>query len=445
VRRARVLFADLLEALAAFDPALIPGDECVVLAEELARVAKAAETACARAAARAIECGHRGGEGDASAFEWLARVCGTTTTAARRKVATISAAGECGATRAALVAGDVSLEQAAEVVSVPEHEAELLALAKSTGLGPVRDRARKRRCEAIPAEELHARQHAAREFRQWRDELGMIRFRGALPPEVGVPITNRIDAETDRQSRAARPAHCDDPRVALAADAFVALVNGACAAAGKAKGADLVLVCDLNAYRRGHTHDGEPCHIVGGGPIPVAVARELARDAFLKVVLHDGVTVHTVAHFGRHRPAHLETALSLGAPPDFEGVTCAERGCDRRYGLEWDHVDPVANGGETSIANLKPECKPHHWDKPNATATPDCSEPDDPDRRNRVGQSRTQRGRNTSSIWWKTTCTGCPISIVAGSISLIAPSALATRLPAKRIEGSSSSSTMTAL
>jgi len=44
-------------------------------------------------------------------------------------------------------------------------------------------------------------------------------------------------------------------------------------------------------------------------------------------------------------------------------VTCAEIGCDRRYGLEWDHVDPRANGGPTSLANLKPECKPHHWDK----------------------------------------------------------------------------------
>jgi hypothetical protein len=32
-------------------------------------------------------------------------------------------------------------------------------------------------------------------------------------------------------------------------------------------------------------------------------------------------------------------------------------------GCEWDHVDPCANGGETSVANLKPECKPHHWEK----------------------------------------------------------------------------------
>jgi hypothetical protein len=91
--------------------------------------------------------------------------------------------------------------------------------------------------------------------------------------------------------------------------------------------------------------------------------RRLEQDAFLKAVLHDGVDVQTVAHFGRHRPAHLETALRLGAPPDFDGIECSELGCERKYGLEFDHVDPCANGGPTSLANLKPECKPHHWNK----------------------------------------------------------------------------------
>jgi hypothetical protein len=44
-------------------------------------------------------------------------------------------------------------------------------------------------------------------------------------------------------------------------------------------------------------------------------------------------------------------------------VSCAEPGCNRRYGLEWDHVDPVAHNGKTSYDNLQPRCKPHHWEK----------------------------------------------------------------------------------
>ena len=70
--------------------------------------------------------------------------------------------------------------------------------------------------------------------------------------------------------------------------------------------------------------------------------------------------IHTVAHFGRHIPAELRTALELGPPPGFDGVECVEEGCGRRYGLEWDHVDPVANGGPTSYDNLKARCWPHH-------------------------------------------------------------------------------------
>ena len=58
-----------------------------------------------------------------------------------------------------------------------------------------------------------------------------------------------------------------------------------------------------------------------------------------------------------------------------------------------------------------------------------------------AAQARTQRGATTSSTCWNTTRTGSPISIVVGSISLIAPSGDATRLPTKRIVGSSSSAT----
>jgi hypothetical protein len=190
----------------------------------------------------------------------------------------------------------------------------------------------------------------------------MVRFRGALPPETGLPFVNRVDREYDRQWRAARREQRDESRPHLMADAFVAVTSPGGERSGRSQ-TDLVLVVDLRSYRRGHAHDGEVCHIVGGGPIPVSVARELGRDAFLKAVLHDGINVHTVAHFGRHRPAHLETALRLGAPPGFDGIECSEDGCDRRYGLEFDHVDPCANGGRTSLANLKPECKPHHWTK----------------------------------------------------------------------------------
>ena len=87
----------------------------------------------------------------------------------------------------------------------------------------------------------------------------------------------------------------------------------------------MVVVCDLSAYRTGLVDDDEVCHVVSGGPIPVSVARQLSADAFLKAVIHDGVAIRTVAHFGRHIKAELRTALELGDPPGFEGAVCV--GC----------------------------------------------------------------------------------------------------------------------
>jgi hypothetical protein len=242
-------------------------------------------------------------------------------------------------------------------------------------LKTLKEHARDRRVRSIDA--VHRLQHGARHARHWRTRLGNVAITVELPPEFGVPLVNRLDAETDRLWQAQRrganlasrtgggglfesgSADASPPRrVMLAADALVRMFETG--GKGKAQQADLVIVCDLQAYRRGHAGGSEPCHIIGGGPIPVALARETAPDAFLKAVLHDGVNIHTIAHFGRRYPAVLRTALMVGAPPGFAGQVCSEPGCDRRYHLERDHVDPCANGGLTTYENLAFRCWPHH-------------------------------------------------------------------------------------
>jgi hypothetical protein len=132
---------------------------------------------------------------------------------------------------------------------------------------------------------------------------------------------------------------------------------------GTAGRTDLVLVSDVSAFLRGYAVEGEVSHIVGGGPVPVSTIRALAEEAFLEVALHDGVKIDTVKHFGRHIPAELRTALELGPPPEFDGVTCSQDSCDRRYGLQWHHRDPVANGGASEFDNLEADCAPHHWEE----------------------------------------------------------------------------------
>lgn len=362
----RGVVRDFRAALVGFSPEVFSGEDCAVLVEELAAAEKACAAARVRAAARAGACGAHRERGFADASDWMARATGTSTAAAKAALDMTAALEELPEARAALEAGELSLAQVQELVKTeaecPGSAAALLGVAREQSLKSLKEQARDRRLGTVDPEDLHQRQLAAKTVRHWRTRLGTVAFAGELPPEIGVPIMNRLDAETDRLwQQAKREAESDgveQRRAAITADAFVRLVETG--GKGKARSADMVIVCDLRAYRRGHADPGEPCHIVGGGPIPVSLARELGRDAFLKAVLHDGVTIDTIAHFGRKTSAVLRTALSLGAPPMFEGLSCSAPTCDRRYHLQHDHIDPVANGGKTTFANDQPLCWVHH-------------------------------------------------------------------------------------
>ena len=190
----------------------------------------------------------------------------------------------------------------------------------------------------------------------------MVAGRFRLPPEVGVPFVNRLDAETDRVRRGARRDGSGEPREAHAADVFMRMTSGA--GKGRSARADVVFVCSLDAFRRGATEGDEVCHVIGAGPVPVSVVRDaVADDAFVKAIVARGPKIDTVAHFGRRMPAELRTALELGPGPAFAGAVCSEEGCDRRYGLELDHDDPVAHGGMSSYEHLRFKCRPDHWAK----------------------------------------------------------------------------------
>jgi hypothetical protein len=93
------------------------------------------------------------------------------------------------------------------------------------------------------------------------------------------------------------------------------------------------------------------------------VVRAQALDAVVKVVVRDGRKIDTVVHYGRRIPAVLRTALELGDPSRLDGPVCSDDDCDRRHGLEWDHIEPCANGGPTSYENLQSKCGPDHWAK----------------------------------------------------------------------------------
>ncbi len=356
--------ASFRKSCTGFDPELLSGADCMALSDELTAAVKAGQAALLLALARAVACGAYKQRGFSDGAAWMARQVGGTTGQARQALETAAGLAGCPGTRLALLGGELSLSQAAEITraepETPGAEAELLKIARDCDLAQLRDKAREHRQANTDVGELHRQQQRARHFRHWRDPLGMVCFTGALPPETGVPFINRLELAAQRARRAVQQAGGERERFeAYAADALAAMAVGEGPA--RSARADLVIVCDLFAWRRGHTHPGEVCQVIGGGPVPVELAHELGKDAFLKAVLHDGVALHTIKHFGRHFPAELRTALDLGPVPAFTGARCGE--CGSRFGLEYDHVNPVANKGETSFSNVQALCWDDHQAK----------------------------------------------------------------------------------
>ena len=142
----RELAVEFREALAASDPGVSAGEACAEIAEELARTEKACAAARVRYAARASECGEHRKRGFADASDWMARSAGSTAGEARAALGTEKAVDACPATKEALAAGEVSLAQAREIASVPDHEAELLDLARTSG--SVRSKTRHASCDS---------------------------------------------------------------------------------------------------------------------------------------------------------------------------------------------------------------------------------------------------------------------------------------------------------
>ena len=337
------------EALAGFDPQRLSGDDAAVAVEVLADVEKLCAAARVRAAARAAECGAHRDRGHASPEQWLAAQAGVTAGRAKSELELAAVLDEHAATSHAVATGELSLDQAAEVVKtaqeVPEAEAELLDLARSgASLRTLKDQGRRRRLEHEDPDTLHRRRHDAMSFRHWTDDDGMVAGAFRLPPELGVPLVTRLEREADRiDRRSPKSDRHQRPHAWFAARALLTLADGTCAGRRKSD-ADLVLVVDYHAYRRGHLHPEDRCHIPGVGRVPLSVAYDLATDAFVKAVTVDGTKVETIRHFGRHLTAEHRTLLAVGSAPDFDGPQCDNPACDRRHGLERDRLLGLLDG-----------------------------------------------------------------------------------------------------
>jgi hypothetical protein len=108
------------------------------------------------------------------------------------------------------------------------------------------------------------------------------------------------------------------------------------------------------AIVRGALADGEVCEISGVGPVPLEVARSLATDSILRVLVTKGGQPMAVTPGKRTIPRALRLLIEA------RDRTCVVPGCDVKLGCQIDHRKGFALLGPTDLENCGLLCKRHH-------------------------------------------------------------------------------------
>ncbi len=403
---------ELRTVLADLDPERLSGADASKLLQAFSDLEKLAAGGKLLTARRVESSNVWRTKGHRTAASHIAQASGTGIGPAINTLQTARQLGALPAAEEAMRKGRLSEVQVKEIAGaaslLPEAERELVESAVHEPLNVLKLRCRRAKATGKGQATTYQAIHRARYLRNWIDDDGAIRFDAKLTPDAGARLVGVVKAEADRLAADARRAGVHEPSRALAADALVRLVcrsgatvnaigvggrtahrgrpgstgrsdramrrpagsrskreprseggtRAATAVDDDAFGMSRTMVhvrVDHAALVRGHTKSGEICEIPGVGPIPVSLARSLATDSILSVLLTRGVDVSAVAHAGRTIPASIRRALLERDP------ACVVPGCEVTVGLEIDHVVPYGEGGTTTLANLARLCHWHHY------------------------------------------------------------------------------------
>jgi hypothetical protein len=328
------------------------------LLSELTAIERIASAGKSIAARRVADSGSWRRSGERSEADWLAKQTGETVGAARSTLDTAKKLERCPKTSKAFRKGKLSKPQAEAIAGAaaadPDAEDRLLGMAESSALGKLRDECDRVRAAKRDAEATHERIHRTRYWRKWTDRDGARMGQYKLTPEAAAAVEAAAAPFVEAAFQAARATGEHEASEAYAADGLVGMAkaaNGGEAGKGVREGTVLV---NLESLQRGSVEGDEVCEIPGVGPVPVSVARELLGEAFLKLVIRDGVDIRTVVHLGRKPTAEQRTAAFVR-----DGGRCVRPTCDRRI-QEIDHIDPWSETKHTTLDELGGLCRSDH-------------------------------------------------------------------------------------
>jgi hypothetical protein len=241
---------------------------------------------------------------------------------------------------------------------------ELVDAAGREAFGRLKERClRVRAASPTPEDDAarHRRIHENRSVRSWQDADGTGRLDVRGHAADIARFTALIEAHRDDAFAHARREGRREPGGAYTYDGLVRLMDAISGQSGGAKRkrarrpeTRAILIANIEAVLRGHVEGDEVCEIAGVGPVPVTAARAFLTDAVLDVVLKKGVDITTVVRTGRTIPEILQTALLAN------GWRCPDPACTNAHRLQRDHIEAIALGGLTALANLQPRCDACH-------------------------------------------------------------------------------------
>jgi hypothetical protein len=326
------------------------------------RVERLAASAKTLLAARVDDAGDWKQAGARSAADHLAKLGGTTASAARRSLDTSRQVAELPVIAEAMRSGVLSTPQADAIAGAasadPSAEGRLLRKAQTTNVGELRAECLRTKAAADPDPDAsHRRIHAERRARFYTDLEGGRNLAARGTGDLVSRIEKALEPVIDDLFKSAWAKGRREPREAYAFDALVMLAEQGPASeetprAPKSRYTALLHV-PFEALVRGATCGEETCEIVGVGPVPIRVARDLLGESILKLVITRGVDVANVVHLGRGPTAAQRIAL-LWTSPKCSNIECS------RMMVEIDHTKPWAETKHTVLDELDHLCGHDH-------------------------------------------------------------------------------------
>ena len=298
-------------------------------------------------------------EGFRSVAAWMASKTGTAVGSAIATMEMASLLSDLPILAEAVRSGRLSEAQAREIAAVasevPDAQEQLVEAAGKLSLRSLREEClRVEAAAAVDEDDRYRQVHRRRKIRAWVDRHNVARLSATMTPDELARVMGEIDRRAGDIAESAIRGRWFESWEAHRVDALVEMATPD--VPPPARPASMVhVMVDYEALMRGQTVTGERCEIPGIGPIPVTLARQMAEDCILKVLLTKGVDVMAVAHGGYTIPAHVRTAVHA------RDGKCIVPGCDGRRRVQVDHRNAFGRTRVTKLEDLALLCPFHHY------------------------------------------------------------------------------------